>query len=198
MIICIFGDSITWGAWDLEKGGWVNRLWLYFGAGESEVDVYNLGISGDATSDLLKRFDCEAQARKPDVIIFDIGSNDSSGENSEENHRLPPEQFKKNLDELINLAKKFTDKIIFLGSTMADESKTLPVSWNNAVFYSNKNLKIYGEMIKEVAGKNSCHFLDLFDLLGIEDLDDGLHPNAQGHEKIFIAVKNFLLDNKLL
>jgi len=27
--ICIFGDSVSWGAWDMEKGGWVNRLWFY-------------------------------------------------------------------------------------------------------------------------------------------------------------------------
>jgi len=24
--ICVFGDSTAWGAWDLERGGWVNRL----------------------------------------------------------------------------------------------------------------------------------------------------------------------------
>ncbi len=29
MNICIFGDSITYGAFDTEKGGWVNRLHLY-------------------------------------------------------------------------------------------------------------------------------------------------------------------------
>ena len=27
--ICVFGDSTAWGAWDMEKGGWVNRLWFY-------------------------------------------------------------------------------------------------------------------------------------------------------------------------
>lgn len=26
--ICVFGASITWGAFDNEKGGWVNRLKL--------------------------------------------------------------------------------------------------------------------------------------------------------------------------
>ena len=27
--ICVFGDSIVWGAWDKEKAGWVNRLAIY-------------------------------------------------------------------------------------------------------------------------------------------------------------------------
>ena len=29
-----------------------------------------------------------------------------------------------------------------------------------------------------------------------EDFDDGLHPNAQGHRKIFEKVKDFLVENK--
>ena len=29
-IICLFGDSITWGAWDPEHGGWGARLRSYF------------------------------------------------------------------------------------------------------------------------------------------------------------------------
>ena len=33
--ICVFGDSISWGAWDMEKGGWVNRLWLFLAEREA-------------------------------------------------------------------------------------------------------------------------------------------------------------------
>ena len=28
--ICVFGDSLVWGARDLKIGGWVNRLRLWF------------------------------------------------------------------------------------------------------------------------------------------------------------------------
>ena len=56
-VICIFGDSISWGAWDLEAGGWVNRLKLYFdNQPDPQIRVYNLGISGDRVGDVLKRF----------------------------------------------------------------------------------------------------------------------------------------------
>ena len=47
MTICIFGDSITWGAYDPEQGGWATRLRNYFEKQDNDVDVYNLGISGD-------------------------------------------------------------------------------------------------------------------------------------------------------
>jgi lysophospholipase L1-like esterase len=32
-------------------------------------------------------------------------------------------------------------------------------------------------------------------LLNNEDFDDGLHPNTEGHQKIFEKVKNFLVEN---
>jgi len=37
-----------------------------------------------------------------------------------------------------------------------------------------------------------------FDLLNDEDLNDGLHPNADGHEKMFNRVKDFLIENKII
>jgi len=33
-------------------------------------------------------------------------------------------------------------------------------------------------------------------LLDDDDFDDGLHPNAQGHRKIFEQVKGFMTKNK--
>ena len=47
MTICVFGDSITWGASDYEKGGWVERLKTYLMKNKNDVDVYNLGVSGE-------------------------------------------------------------------------------------------------------------------------------------------------------
>jgi len=35
----------------------------------------------------------------------------------------------------------------------------------------------------------------MYDLLQDEDLDDGLHPNAQGHKKMFERIKGFLIEN---
>jgi lysophospholipase L1-like esterase len=75
MIICIFGDSIAWGATDCEKGGWVERLKTELMV--KDIDVYNLGISGDTTENILKRMDAEAEARNPDIIIFSVGINDA-------------------------------------------------------------------------------------------------------------------------
>jgi lysophospholipase L1-like esterase len=92
--ICLFGDSITWGAWDPERGGWGARLRSYFETNNIEVNVYNCGVSGNNTDDLLQRFKVEATARKPNIIIFAIGINDSQYVNSKDNPRVPIKNFK--------------------------------------------------------------------------------------------------------
>ncbi|HEY8108487.1 MAG TPA: hypothetical protein VIF43_00505 [Patescibacteria group bacterium] len=67
--VCIFGDSITWGAWDFEHGGWPTRLRLYFDNEEpGKFEVYNADISADKVGDVLRRFDVEVAARKPEVV----------------------------------------------------------------------------------------------------------------------------------
>ncbi len=71
-----------------------------------------------------------------------------------------------------------------------DETKTMPVSWID-ICYSNKNIQKYSKIMEEVCAENEVPFLDI-DLLDDDDFDDGLHPNAQGHEKIFLQVKMLL------
>lgn len=99
MIICVFGDSTAWGAWDLEKGGWVNRLWLYLASKDSETDVYNLSISGGTSETILDRFGSEARIRKANMLIFQTGGNDAAYEHTEDNHQVSPDKFRANLEE---------------------------------------------------------------------------------------------------
>jgi len=78
MNICIFGDSITWGAYDPINGGWVGLLRNYFEKkSEGEIEIYNLGISGNTTDGLLKMIENESIPREPEVIVLAIGINDT-------------------------------------------------------------------------------------------------------------------------
>lgn len=199
-IICIFGASTTWGACDLEKAGWANRLTMSLASkSDYDIEIYNLGVSGNTTNDLLERFNAEAKARHPSLIIFSIGDNDSVYIASKKTQDVPIEQFESNLQELVKRAKKFTDKIVFLGGKKVDESQTTPIPWLTDYHYTNENIILYDKKIKEVAEKNNVFYLRMFDLLDIKnDLDDGLHPNAQGHQKMFERVKDFLEKNKLV
>lgn len=196
--ICIFGDSITWGAVDPENGGWVAQLRCYFETNDDyDIAVYNQGISGDNTDDLLARFKVECAAREPQIIIFAIGINDSQYINFERIKGVSLEKFQNNLVELINQAKNFSSKIIFVGLTRIDQS-SIPTIWGTEKFYDNNIIARYNSVVEKVSSDHKLPFVNLLDLLEASDLDDGLHPNSSGHKKMFLKIKEFLLSNKIV
>lgn len=194
--ICIFGDSTAWGAWDMEKGGWVNRLWLYVGEKtDGECEIYNLSISGGTTETILERFESEAKIREADALIFQSGGNDSYLKSKNGPNQIPIDEFRKNSKEIIGKAKNITQNIIFIGFKNVDEVKTMPVSWKD-IYYVNAEIKKYDEVMRDVCKENNVPYLDIFGLLKNEDFEDGLYPNTAGHKKIFEKVKSFLEGNK--
>lgn len=203
--ILIFGDSITWGAIDYEKGGWVERLRLYM-YDKGDIDIYNLGVSGEKTPDLLERFETETKARikenEETIIIFAIGINDSYFVYSKNGLMVPLDDFKRNIEKLINLARKFSSKIVFVGLTLVDEEKTTPIPWNTDKSYKNGNVEKYNEIIKSICEEKNVYFIKIFEDWIKSDyqslLEDGLHPNSEGHKKIFEIVKDFLIENKII
>jgi lysophospholipase L1-like esterase len=189
--ICVFGDSTAWGAWDKEKGGWVNRLWLYFAEKDPDAELYNMSISGGTTRTILARFEQEAKTREADMLIFQSGGNDAYCRGVNGKCQIPEEEFRKNVESIIEKGHKIVKHIVFVGFNNVDESRTVPVSWRG-IYYTNENIKRYSEIMKEVCRASNVPFLEIFGLLDNEDLEDGLHPNAHGHQKIFKAVKDFL------
>lgn len=190
MNICVFGDSITYGAYDPINGGWVNLLRNYFEKKfEGEVETYNLGISGDTTEGLLKRMENELIPREPEIIVVSIGINDTQYIYSQNDYLVTFDQFQKNIKDIWEIAKKFTSKIIFLGLTAVDERKTTPISWNTDKAYKNERVEIFNKFIRDFCHKNHLPFIEVNNLLSEQDLDDGLHPNTKGHQKIFEKVR---------
>lgn len=182
MNICIFGDSITEGYYDEEKGGWVNRVKKKL----NNDKIYNLGISGNTTQDLLKRFDSGILNKNPDIIIIAIGVNDSAILASKNNNWVAIDKFEENIVKLIKKSKKISKEIIFIGLTPCEEEKTSPIPWAPDVTYKNAFIKKYNDEIKEICKKENVKFIDLYDEMVKMDykelLQDGLHPNANGHK----------------
>lgn len=202
----VFGDSISYGAWDSE-GGWVERLRnfldkRFLSNNDLYFLTYNLGISGDTTEDLVERFEFESQMRAKEgekaLFIFSIGGNDSEFNNKQNKCKVNIEDFNKNIIKLIKLARKFSNKIIFTGLTNTDESKTDPIPWNKDFSYKNELIKEYDEIIQKTCKEEKIPFIAIFNKLDNTDLEDGCHPNSKGHEKIFNLVKEFLIKNKII
>jgi lysophospholipase L1-like esterase len=210
--ILVFGDSITYGAWDRGKeGGWVHRLKKflddkYLTDHNFDYPTYNLGISGDTTKDLLERFEFETKQRLKDdevkVIIFQIGLNDSQWVLNQNNFRVPPENFKENIQKLINIAKKLSSKIVFLGLTPVEDQKVNPIPWAPEKSYKIEDIQKYNKIIKTVCQETNVPFIEIFEKWQKLDykilLEDGAHPNSEGHKKIFEIVKDFLIQNKII
>lgn len=198
----VFGDSITYDACDRE-GGWANRLRRYLDTQINDSDgndffmLYNLGISGDNTSDLLARFEPELKARldesRETIIIFAIGVNDSQYVNEKGNYRTSPTNFEANLKKLYELAKSSgVSKVIFVGLTNVDESRTTPVPWAKEKNYDSESVQKYDGIVRSFAESSGLFFVPMQGVLTAADLEDGLHPNTQGGEKMFEVVREAL------
>jgi len=110
-IFC-FGDSLTYGAWDISSSGWVSRLRMFLDKKQSaDPDLYfltyNLGICGETTDSLVNRFLPEMKARikagDDNVFIFAYGTNDSAFISSQNDFSVKADDFKKNLEKVNDL-----------------------------------------------------------------------------------------------
>lgn len=188
MQICIFGDSTAWGAWDLEKGGWVNRLWFFLHNKEPYSEIYNLSVSGGTAQTILDRFEGESRIRGGNLLVFQTGANDASC-GPDKVPLIPEDKFRANIQEIIERAKKITPHFFFVGAENCDESKTVPVSWGD-YYYTNENIRKYNEIMRQVCEESHVLFVDVFGMFEPTDLHgDGLHLSEMGHEKIFEKVK---------
>lgn len=200
--ICIFGDSIAYGAWD-DAGGWPDRLRAYLHGQtlrshfQSYYFCYALGIPGDTTENLMRRFSAECAVREPQVIIFAVGINDSRWQEPGHTPRVKEDAFRKNVSALIAAARRLTPRIVFIGLTPVDENKTMPFEPDCA--FENERIRYYNDTIRHITQKESVLFLDVATALSpATDLEDGLHPNRHGHEKLFALVRDFLTEHALI
>ena len=165
------------------------------------IYVYNLGIPGENSKYLLERFENEILSRweKEDgelIIIIAIGINDSYYIKPEKKPKISIEEFEKNLKILLKNIMKFTENIIFIGLTKVDEK--IISQWDVEKAYKNKYISDYNSVIEDFCRKNRLFFIPVLDLLKDFDLEDRLHPNSQGHEKLFNKIKDFLIQEKII
>ena len=118
MRVLIFGDSITQGFWDVD-GGWVSRIRKQYDQTVVNTDdydqptIFNLGVSGNSSDDVLARFDSETKVRATEELAFviAIGVNDArtkAGVDYSDTNR-----YRQNLSEILKLANQYSSKILF-------------------------------------------------------------------------------------
>lgn len=187
-ITLVFGDSIVYGVGDTKFGGWVNRLKIYLSKKFNNQYVFNLGIPGQNSNDILNRIELEIKNRfsKDDsfTFIFAFGIKDALLLSENEKHI---EVFENNLKKIINIAQNYSDDIHCLG--------LLDVNITKRINYKYESINKIENCIETISAQENVDFIKIRKVISLEDLIDGLHPNINGHKKLknYIAKKIYKL-----
>lgn len=207
--VLMFGASITHGVGG-EHGGWADMLKVdmhkaMYGEGASgeSCTVYELGIPGNTSRDVVGRFEAETLARIPEknpeqtFIIFSAGTNDSKATSSPDNYLHSPDEYSTNVRAFIRLAKEHAKHVLCIGILPVDQAKTNPklnpITGTNS-YFTNGRIKRFEDALVSACKQEGVHCVPLFDNVP-KDWDerylfnDGLHPNTKGHKWIYEYVK---------
>jgi lysophospholipase L1-like esterase len=176
--ICYIGDSFVGGVGDREILGWTGRLTMMSQTSRQEFTHYNLGIRGDTSSDILKRWEIEARARllpsSINCVVFSFGVNDTIMEYGKVKVSLVDSM--KNAREILGRAK-IRYNVIMIGPPAVDDDR------------HNLRIKAYDEAYATVCKMLKINYLSLFDKLEEKrgwkkeiTSNDGVHPREKGHE----------------
>lgn len=197
MRILFFGDSITQGFYD-QAGGWVQRLAKKYQGPAQDIEIFNLGVSGDCAKDLIERLENEAKIRRwrddKLVVAIAVGINDAR---LVDNRAVSDVyDFQQELEKLIKIAGKVADAVLCVGLSAVDEEQTNPWPYSSTgAQWSNNRINAFEDTIKQSAQRLNVPFVAIHDSFlaqvtaGQDLLADGLHPNEAGHQLIAELVK---------
>ena len=198
MRVLVFGDSIAQGHSDTH-GGWVNRVASMCHSKSldnkdtPDIEVFNLGVSGDTVQNILNRIEDETDVRRSNdktYIVFAAGINDSV---LVENHvAMDVYKFQEQLEKLVDLVTTISDGCLFVGLTAVDENLTNPLETSETgKQYLNNRINLFEDCIKQVCEQKDVPFVPVHDMFigqlqGSQSLlADGLQPNNAGHALLY-------------
>jgi acyl-CoA thioesterase-1 len=170
------GDSLMAG-YQLETGtGFTDRLEQDLRDRGYDVSVANAGVSGDTTSGGLSRLDWSVPD-EADLVILELGANDML-------RGIAPEVTERNLDQMIVRLKERDIPILLVGMYAAPNLGADFISRFDAIY-------------PRLAEKHELPLVPFFLDGVIMDsgllLPDGMHPNAEGVDRMVETVLPTLL-----
>lgn len=198
--VFFFGDSICFGQFISPHKIWVNRISRELHKVRSNATIYNPSHSGDTTRMALEKMPFDVQQHGIDVILVQFGINDSNLWESDNGlHRVSPAAFEANLFEIVERAKRFGAKKIFL-DTNHPTDKIIRLGKRNIQHQTGN--KAYNELIRKVARRSKgVQLIDMEEAFLREMrkgrtinhylLEDGIHLNDNGHDLYFETIYPF-------
>lgn len=208
----IFGDSIAYGSEVHFEKAWAHMLAKSVTDADPDVKVFPLGIPGETTFSLLKHLESDVQShthhlQKGDraVVLVGIGANDAKCLGGPDIQVTSPERFQENLLQIKDAVmtplsgKGVEVTLVFIGLIPVDESLVNPVGEE---WFTNARTEKYNALQRDYCGTAGLLFVDLYQSWIKDDyaslLLDGVHPNEQGHARLFEEIIDFLKESDAL
>lgn len=175
-VILAFGDSLYAGYRLAPGQGYPPRLEAALGASGVQARVVNAGVSGDTTAAARARlaFTLDNQKVKPALVMVGLGGNDML-------RGLPPAETRANLDAILTELEQRQIPAMLTGMLAAPNMGQDYVSAFNPIFPA-------------LAAKHKAPLIPFFlqAVIGNEALmlDDHIHPNPEGVNKIVAATQD--------
>lgn len=151
--IIFFGDSLTALAGQEEPKKYVTKGYVRLVREKLQETHQDLNIEvdwvatgGHTVPDLLKRVDRDVIAKKPTIVVIQIGCNDA--------RRIPQETFETGLVELIERLQKANIQVVQCTLTSVGEK-------HDGTNPNDKNLEAFAEAARQVARKKQVPLNDL-------------------------------------
>ncbi len=175
--ILAFGDSLTSGYRLNPEQAYPKLLEKELHKrGLKNLEILNAGVSGDTSSQGLRRIQWTLKNGPFDYVLVALGANDGL-------RLLPPKNLESNLEKTILEFKKTGAKVILVGIKIPinldpDFRKQFESIYPRLA--KKMNLPFYPFLLEGVAADPELN------------LDDQIHPNSQGHEVIAQKLSDFL------
>lgn len=180
VLVLALGDSLYAG-YGLNRGeGFPEELQNSLADAGLNAFVFNAGVSGDTSAAGRGRLDyaLDGLPRKPDLVILGLGGNDML-------RAIDPSETRNNMEAMV---KSLSDKDIPVMLTGMLATPNMGPDYSaqfNPIFPSlakKYDTALYPFFMQEVVGNQ-----DLF-------LDDGIHPTAEGIDKITAAIAPLVIE----
>lgn len=176
-IIVAAGDSLTAGYGIEEPGQYPYLLENKLQASGYNYEVINAGVSAETSSGLLSRLEW-LLTLDPDIVILETGANDGL-------RGVDPELVENNIRQIINKLQEKDIVVLLAGMKMV---------WNLGPLYVKQFNRIYPRLADETEVLFFPFFLEDVAMKAELNLQDNLHPNDKGYEKIVDNIFPYVLD----
>jgi lysophospholipase L1-like esterase len=187
--ICFVGDSMTTGTGDDHYLGWPGRLCQAERVRGHDLTAYNLGVRGDTSVMVAKRWRAECEARLPPehpaALVFAFGVNDTAEEAGR--LRVDPEETVTTARAILGEAARWKPTLM-VGPAPVDEAK-MPLAIG-PVPRDMRNARIakMSRLLEGVAAETGVPYFDAYTTLAENPLwrqaiaaSDGVHAIADGY-----------------